>query len=251
MNLKFSPRATGSYLPNSIVFPEMKGNFTDWDWKMFSETLILPTWLSQEVFFKSFPWNRKLHNLNFGLGNSTRQTHVIHIYPDQTLHLLGTGDKAVSGTDAVHEAGTTCTWLGTWEPAQLPYILTSSTCPTWMTRPRRCRESSSFHLSLLAASSVLSLPCSSRKNLFLVICIQRCQDSYVSNYNPHRYEKGIIKNMNEGNLLVGNELQYDHINSHKKSQEHLLSTCFLPGTVLSHFSQQQQLKASEFIFQTR
>lgn len=217
---------------------------------MFSETLILPTWLSQEVFFKSFPWNRKLHNLNFGPGNSTRQTHVIHIYPDQTLHLLGTGDKAVSGTDEVLEPRTTCTWLGTWEPAQLPYILTSSTCPTWMTRPRRCRESSSFHLSLLAASSVLSLPCPSRKNLFLVICIQRCQDSYVSNYNPHRYEKG-IKNMNEGNLLVGNELQYDHINSHKKCQEHLLSTCFLPGTVLSHFSQQQQLKASEFIFQTR
>lgn len=56
--------------------------------------------------------------------------------------------------------------------------------------------------------------------------------------------------MNEGNLLVGNELQYDLINSHNKSKEHLLSTCFLPGTALSHFSQQQLLKASESIFQT-
>ena len=57
--------------------------------------------------------------------------------------------------------------------------------------------------------------------------------------------------MNGGNLLVGNKLQYDHINSHNKSNEHLLSTCLLPGTALSHLSQQQQLKASESIFQTR
>ena len=53
--------------------------------------------------------------------------------------------------------------------------------------------------------------------------------------------------MNEGNLLVGDELLHDHINSDNKNNEHL-NICHLPGTVLSHLIQQPLLKVLESQF---
>ena len=187
MNLKFSPGATGSYLPNSIVFPEMKGNFTEWYRKCFQRPLFYLRDLAKKCF--SNPFHETEIYVILTLALETLLTK--HMWSASTQVRCCTcwipGIKQWMGQTCSLNHGP---HIHDCECQNLVSFLTSrsSTCPTWMTRPRRCRESSSLHPSPLAASSVLSLPCPSLKCLFLVICIQ-------SDVKIHMYLTKILTGM--------------------------------------------------------